>query len=160
MHTHAMPPSTQQKSRPLGAMFNSLKNITCCTCFLPLTIEVDLIYCMHSLFLPPHSYFLLLRASDFIILTPKLICCFPSVYCLVSFDPSFIMSIVLSPLVLSHYAILCMQFTSTLFLCCRRFDDVIGNGDIAKKLVDWLKRWDAVHLKKTVKVRFHHIHLV
>ena len=33
-----------------------------------------------------------------------------------------------------------------------RFDDVIGNNDVAKKLVDWLKRWNAVHLKKTVKV--------
>lgn len=62
--------------------------------------------------------------------------------------------------VLLYYAILCMQLTSTMFLCCRRFDDVIGNGDIAKRLVDWLKRWDAVHLKKTVKVRTHLFYLV
>jgi hypothetical protein len=34
-----------------------------------------------------------------------------------------------------------------------RFDDVIGNNDVAKKLLDWLRKWDLVHLRKTVKVR-------
>jgi replication factor C subunit 1 len=31
---------------------------------------------------------------------------------------------------------------------------VIGSTETAKKLVEWLNRWDAVHLKKTQKVSF------
>jgi replication factor C subunit 1 len=35
-----------------------------------------------------------------------------------------------------------------------RFDEVIGSTETAKKLVEWLNRWDAVHLKKNQKVTF------
>lgn len=150
-------PLTQHKSRPLGAMFNSLIKHNVLYQLSPPNHQgrSNLLHALPSSPLPSlvaclsfhHSYF-------------KVDLLLPECYCLVSFHPSFIMSIVLSPLVLLYHAILCMQFTSTMFLCCLRFDDVIGNGDIAKKLVDWLKRWDAVHLKKTVKVRNHLIYLV
>ena len=33
-------------------------------------------------------------------------------------------------------------------------NEIIGSADIAKRLVQWLRQWDAMHIKKTVKVPF------
>jgi replication factor C subunit 1 len=32
--------------------------------------------------------------------------------------------------------------------------ELVGSGELVKKMSDWLRRWDAVHLTKTVKVPF------
>ena len=31
-------------------------------------------------------------------------------------------------------------------------DQLIGSNDVAKKLMDWVRRWDDVHLRKSVKI--------
>jgi Iap family predicted aminopeptidase len=35
-----------------------------------------------------------------------------------------------------------------------RLEDVIGAAESIRKILDWLKKWPEVHLRKTVKVRF------
>lgn len=34
----------------------------------------------------------------------------------------------------------------------QRLDDIVGAGESARKILDWLKKWPDVHLKKTLKV--------
>jgi replication factor C subunit 1 len=35
-----------------------------------------------------------------------------------------------------------------------KIDDIIGSADVAKRLVLWLRQWDAAHNKKTIKIPF------
>lgn len=34
----------------------------------------------------------------------------------------------------------------------QKIDDIVGAGESTRKILDWLKKWPEVHLKKTLKV--------
>ena len=36
----------------------------------------------------------------------------------------------------------------------QKLDDIVGAGESARKILDWLKKWPEVHLKKTLKVYY------
>ncbi len=33
-----------------------------------------------------------------------------------------------------------------------KLDDIVGGNETLKKMIDWVQKWEGVHIKKTIKV--------